>query len=579
MRPNQSSIIAFVGLVFLGGLVLGASPPLLERAMAPMSDPVLAGAGDITNCSRTQDEATAQLLDGIAGTVITMGDNAYPDGTLDQFNNCYDPTWGRHKDRTHPSPGNHDYHVAGAAGYYTYFGAAASPLDTNCTSNCKGYYSYNLGEWHIIALNSEIDHSTGSAQEQWLRADLAANSTLCTLAYWHKPRFSSGKHGNNASFQPFWQALYDYGADVVLNAHDHSYERFAPQNPTGQAEPTRGIREFVVGTGGASLYSFLSIQPNSEVRNNTTWGVLKLTLHPASYDWEFVPIAGQTFTDSGSANCVTLGPTPTPAATPPPTSTPLSAGDVIYVSSTSGGSVGGVSFSDEDILVYDTTTGMWSMSFDGSDVGLGGTDVDAFSLLSDGSILISIDSSTYTISGFGTIEDRDIVKFIPTSLGLNTAGSFAWYFDGSDVGLTSSGEDIDAIDFAPDGRLLVSTRGSFSVPGASGLDEDLAAFSPTSLGQNTAGTWAFYFDGSDVGLNTDSSEDVNAVWVDGPTGEIYLSTLGSFHASGLSGLGADLFICTPSSLGATTNCAFRMYWVASNFGWGGEVTDGFSKEE
>ena len=589
MRPNQSSIIAFVGLMFFGGLVLGASPPLLERAVAQASDPVLIGAGDITNCGRTQDEATAQLLDGIAGTVITMGDNAYPDGTLDQFNNCYDPTWGRHKDRTRPSPGNHDYHVAGAAGYYTYFGAAASPLDTNCTSNCKGYYSYNLGAWHIIALNSEIDHSTGSAQEQWLRADLAANPTVCTLAYWHKPRFSSGRHGNNSSFQPFWQALYDYEADVVLNAHDHSYERFAPQSPTGQAEPTRGIREFVVGTGGAGLYSFSTIQPNSQVRNNTTWGVLKLTLHPASYDWEFVPIAGQTFTDSGSANCVTLGPTPTPNATPTPTPrksstptptfTPLPTGDVIYVSSTSGGSVGGVSFADEDILAYNAATGVWSMGFDGSDVGLGGTDVDAFSLLSDGSILISIDSSTYTLSGFGTIEDRDIINFIPTSLGANTAGSFAWYLDGSDVSLTNSGEDIDAIGFAPDGRLLISTRGSFGVPGASGVDEDLVAFSPTSLGQNTSGTWAFYFDGSDVGLNTSSSEDVNTVWVDGPTGEIYLSTLGSFGVNGLNGSGADLFICTPGSLGATTNCAFRMYWDASNFGWGGEVTDGFAKEE
>jgi len=262
------------------------------------------GAGDIANCSRTQDESTAQLLDGISGTVFTLGDDAYPDGTLAQFTDCYGPTWGRHKNRTRPSPGNHDYHTAGAAGYYTYFGAAASPLDTNCTSDCKGYYSYNLGAWHIIALNSEIDHATGSVQEQWLRADLAGNQSMCTLTYWHKPRFSSGRHGNNSGVQPFWQALYDYGADVVLSGHDHTYERFTPQSPTGQADPTRGIREFVVGTGGAGLYPFPAIQPNSEVRENTTWGVLKLTLHATSYNWEFVPIAGQTFTDSGSANCV-----------------------------------------------------------------------------------------------------------------------------------------------------------------------------------------------------------------------------------------------------------------------------------
>jgi hypothetical protein len=271
----------------------------------------LVGAGDISNCNRTQDEATAQLLDSIAGTVFTLGDNVYPDGTLTEFNNCYDPTWGRHKNRTHPTVGNHDYHTSGAAGYYSYFGAAASPLDTNCTSNCKGYYSYNLGAWHIIVLNSEIAHNAGSPQEQWLRANLAAHQSVCTLAYWHKPRFSSGKHGSILSVQPFWQALYDYGADVVLSGHDHLYERFALQNPSGQADPNRGIREFVVGTGGAGLYSFPTIEANSEVRNNTTWGVLKLTLHSTSYDWEFIPVAGQSFTDAGSANCVSAGPTST----------------------------------------------------------------------------------------------------------------------------------------------------------------------------------------------------------------------------------------------------------------------------
>jgi hypothetical protein len=326
---HRLCIVSLLG-VFFNELVLG-SPALLplrkladrvptgssdglllpETALTPTAAPVLVGAGDITDCNQTQDELTAQLLDGIAGTVFTLGDNAYSDGTLTEFNNCYGPTWGRHKDRTRPSPGNHDYHTSGATGYYTYFGAAASPLEINCTGNCKGYYSYDLGTWHIIALNSEIDHDAGSAQEQWLRADLAAHQNGCTLAYWHRPRFSSGKHGNSSGVQPFWQALYDYGADVVLNGHDHTYERFAPQNPSGQADPTQGIREFVVGTGGRGLYSFSTVRPNSEVRDNTTWGVLKLTLHPASYEWEFVPVAGQTFTDMGSANCVNAGPAPT----------------------------------------------------------------------------------------------------------------------------------------------------------------------------------------------------------------------------------------------------------------------------
>jgi hypothetical protein len=295
--------------MFLSGLELKNLLPWPEPALAQAGDPVLVGAGDITHCNRNKDEATAELLDNIDGTVFTVGDNAYPDGTLAEFKDCYEPTWGRHKDRTRPAVGNHDYRTDGAAGYFTYFGAAASPLDTNCTSNCKGYYSYNLGDWHIIVLNSEIDHSAGSPQEQWLRADLAADQSLCTLAYWHRARFSSGKHGTRRSLHAFWQALYDYGADVVLSGHDHLYERFALQNPSGQADPNRGIRQFVVGTGGAKTYQFSTIRANSEVRNNTAWGVLKLTLHSTSYDWEFVSVAGQSFTDAGSANCVSAGPT------------------------------------------------------------------------------------------------------------------------------------------------------------------------------------------------------------------------------------------------------------------------------
>lgn len=318
--------MVFVLAVLCGGLVLASPDSSPEVALAQSQDPVLVGAGDIAKCGWTQDESTGQLLDSMAGTVFTLGDNVYPDGTLSEFNNCYGPAWGRHKDRTRPSPGNHDYHVSGAAGYYTYFGTAASPLDANCTSDCKGYYSYNLGAWHIIVLNNEIDHSPGSAQVQWLRADLAAHQNVCTLAYWHKPRFSSGFHGNNPGLQPFWDALYEYEADVVLNGHDHDYERFAPQNPNGQADPTRGIREFVVGTGGFSLYPFITEEPNSEIRNSTTWGVLKLTLHPTSYDWEFIPIAGQTFTDVGSANCTGSGATPTKTPTERTTTTPTPTG-------------------------------------------------------------------------------------------------------------------------------------------------------------------------------------------------------------------------------------------------------------
>ncbi len=271
------------------------SPTSVQTLPAASTDPVLLAAGDIGQCGM-KAEATARLLDNLPGTIITLGDNAYPNGAPRDFANCYAPTWGRQKARTHPVPGNHDYVTAGASGYFGYFGAAAGPAG-------KGYYSYDLGAWHLVALNSEIAVRPGSVQEQWLRADLAAHRATCTLAYWHQPRFSSGPHSSNATYQPLWQALYDYGADIVLNGHDHDYERFAPQTPGGEADPQHGIREFVVGTGGAVLYPFMMIAPNSEVKSDKAWGVLKLTLHAASYAWQFIPIAGQTFADSGTADC------------------------------------------------------------------------------------------------------------------------------------------------------------------------------------------------------------------------------------------------------------------------------------
>lgn len=264
----------------------------------PGSTVVFVGAGDISDCGNNNDEATAQLLDGIAGTVYTLGDNVYDNGTLTEFNTCYDPTWGRHKARTRPSPGNHDYHTSGAAGYFAYFGSLAGPSGL-------GYYSFDLGDWHIISLNSEASMSAGSAQETWLRADLLASTKQCTLAYWHHPRFSSGtNHGSSTAPQPLWQALYDDGAEIVLVGHEHNYERFAPQTPTGVADAARGIRQFVAGTGGRSHYSFGTPIANSEVRNGDTYGVLKLTLGSGTYAWQFVPVGGPgSFTDSGSGTC------------------------------------------------------------------------------------------------------------------------------------------------------------------------------------------------------------------------------------------------------------------------------------
>ncbi len=284
-------------------LAQGAKENANDKAPSIASDPVFVGAGDIASCDDLAGaEATAKLIEKIPGTVFAVGDLAYPDGSDENFAKCYNPTWGRFKDRTRPAPGNHEYHSDGASGYNHYFGAVAGDPK-------KGYYSYDLGAWHMIALNSECADVGGcdasSAQGQWLKQDLAQHPTVCTLAYFHKPLFSSGgKHGNDASMKPLWDALYHAGADIVINGHDHNYERFAPQDPSGKADPDHGIREFVVGSGGKNSHrSMGSPQSQSEVRNGDTFGVLKLTLHAASYDWEFVPEAGKKFTDTGAGKC------------------------------------------------------------------------------------------------------------------------------------------------------------------------------------------------------------------------------------------------------------------------------------
>jgi hypothetical protein len=261
----------------------------------------LLAAGDIASCSSTGDEATAALLDARPNAVVaTLGDNVYEAGTAREFANCYDPTWGRHKGRTRPALGNHEYGVFQAGGYFETFGGAAgeAPL---------GWYSFDLNAWHVIVLNSNcevVGCMAGGSQEKWLREDLAAHPATCTLAYWHHPRFSSGTtHGSSTAVAPLWTALYEAGADVVLAGHEHNYERFARLDPAGQPDDARGIRQFVVGTGGRSHYGFGAALPGSEVRNANTYGVLALTLRATSYQWQFVPEAGKSFTDSGSANC------------------------------------------------------------------------------------------------------------------------------------------------------------------------------------------------------------------------------------------------------------------------------------
>ena len=254
----------------------------------------------MASCTVDGDEQTAQILDGQSGTIAVVGDVSQTDGSMASFTDCYEPTWGRHKARTRPAPGNHDYRTPGAAPYYEYFGAAAGPPG-------QGWYSYDLGAWHIVSLNSNclfVDCEAGSPQEQWLRADLAAHPAACTLAYWHHPRFSSGRPLQIEELEPLWAALYEAGAEIVLSGHDHIYERFAPQTPIGDPSPAYGIREFIVGTGGFGHSGLQPVPlPLSTVRNNDTLGVLRLTLDPTGYAWTFLPVAGATFSDSGIGVC------------------------------------------------------------------------------------------------------------------------------------------------------------------------------------------------------------------------------------------------------------------------------------
>jgi acid phosphatase type 7 len=295
-----------------GSRTTRAAPTTLAPTGAQPGAVTLLAAGDIGSCPSPSDEQTAALITHLDGAVATLGDNAYRSGSTAEFRQCYDPSWGKFKDRTHPAPGNHDYDTAGASGYFGYFGAAAGDPG-------KGYYSYDLGTWHLIVLNSNCDAiggcDAGSPQGQWLRADLAAHPATCTLAYWHHPLFTSGnKHGPDVDVRPFWEALFRHGVDVVLTGHEHNYERFAPQDPNGAADPKRGIREFVVGTGGAELSAFGQPAANSEVRIPNTYGILKLQLGDGGYRWNFLKAPSGQSRDQGSGSCHGAGAKPGAAA-------------------------------------------------------------------------------------------------------------------------------------------------------------------------------------------------------------------------------------------------------------------------
>ena len=314
-------------------LAVSAGAVALLAALPPAAgaDPVIAAAGDIAcdpsdsyGPSTCHQMETSDLLVGTApDAVLPLGDIQYDSSSLANIMAVYDPSWGRVKAISHPILGNHE---SSGAGYFDYFngpGAADGPAG----ARGKGWYSFDVGSWHLIALNSNctrpadttnvVDCGVGSEQERWLRADLAAHPASCTLAFWHHPRYSSGHDGSNTFTQPFWDALEDAQAEIVLSGHSHDYERFASLDRNGAPDPGNGIRQFVVGTGGAFFTGIGSTIANSEVSQNDTFGVLKLTLHPTSYDWQFVPEAGKTFTDSGSLMCHgLLAPPPAPPPRP-----------------------------------------------------------------------------------------------------------------------------------------------------------------------------------------------------------------------------------------------------------------------
>jgi len=270
------------------------------------ADPVLLAAGDIADCRSPGDETTADLIRTLPGTIATLGDNVYRSGSAQQYTDCYDPTWGTEKARTRPAAGNHDYGTPDARGYFDYFGAAAGDRG-------EGYYSYDLGAWHVVTLNSQCwdpkadnpylhECDPGSPQEQWLRADLAQHQSRCTLAVWHHPLFSSGIEARNDHVRPLFQALYENGVDLLLTGHDHGYERFAPMDAAGNRDGAAGVRQLVVGTGGKNHQQNRAAQPNSEVRNVTDFGVLEVQLRPTAYRWEFVA-EGSRVLDAGANSC------------------------------------------------------------------------------------------------------------------------------------------------------------------------------------------------------------------------------------------------------------------------------------
>ena len=300
-------------VVALSGALAWGALMVYRRTVAAKGALVVVAVGDMV-CGHEsynmpcQQMATSNLALRLRpNAVVIAGDTQYERGEYADFLQYYAPSWGRLKAISYPAVGDHEYHVPGAAGYFDYFNGVGK-FTGSAGDRDKGYYSFDLGAWHLIALNYNCDATggcgDGSPQTQWLRADLAAHPAPCTLAYWHRPAFSSGQHGNHSIYQPFWEALYEHGAELFIAGHSHDYERFAPQTSSGEYDPVRGIREFIVGTGGQRLEHLQpeGRMPNSEVFHEGEFGVLKLILRPAGYEWQFIATTGAVI-DSGTGSC------------------------------------------------------------------------------------------------------------------------------------------------------------------------------------------------------------------------------------------------------------------------------------
>ncbi|MBM7772286.1 hypothetical protein JOD54_002490 [Actinokineospora baliensis] len=303
MDAKRRWLAATAALCAVGGVTgwLSSSVSAQQPAAAEV---VVVGAGDIcgSNCKQTADLVKAAN----PAAVFTTGDNAYENGSLSDYRTYYEPAWGQFRSLIKPTPGNHEYQTSGAAGYWDYFNGAGNNTGP-AGERGKGYYSWDVGDWHFVALNSNITMSAGSAQEVWLRNDLKSTAKPCTAAYFHHPLFTRGSHSPTTAARPLWQALYDNKADLILNGHDHNYQRYAPQRPDGTADATNGIRQVLVGTGGRAFYTFSRTMPNIEASNDNTYGILKLTLSATGYRGQFVPVAGRTFTDDFSGSCKPKG--------------------------------------------------------------------------------------------------------------------------------------------------------------------------------------------------------------------------------------------------------------------------------